>query len=325
MEQYILLALGILMYLFVRQLTGLKIFPLLHEILQALTSGTVKTTTSYREKTANGFKRMSLDEKRKSVKYRYYCFINEILAAFGLSERGINVEGFTVTIAAISLVVSVVFALLLSSFWYALLLPIIMLPAFIAFIFLGSRMRVRKRKIELLDSMDIICSIMNDGFLNAVKVSLGQFPESVRGYFKKFVNNVELLNMSVPQAINELNSEVGSLYDEFCDSVITYEANRARGMEALFNFYISENGKTQARDREIKRLSDAANMDYFASLGVIVLFGVLTTNMLGNGSGGLWVTPFGKAILICLVVGALVIFTYIQYLLSKPFIYTEKK
>lgn len=143
-------------------------------------------------------------------------------------------------------------------------------------------MRVRKRKIELLDAMDILCAVMTDGILKAVKENYAQFPIDIQEYFKKFVSNIELLNMSVPQAVQELNEDIGSLYDEFCDSVITYEANRARGMETLFNFYISENGKTQARDRQIKRLSDSANMDYFASLLVIILFGVFSSVFLGG-------------------------------------------
>lgn len=323
MENIILAGIGILAYFFMRTLTGLKIFPLLHEILTALTGSAVKSTTQFREQTAVTFRRMSLDEKRKSVKYRYYCFINEVLAAFGLKQRGINVEGFTMSLIAVVIAIGVVIALVTSSVAYALLLPIILLPTFIALIFLGSRMRVRKRKIELLDAMDILCAVMTDGILKAVKENYAQFPTDIQDYFKKFVNNVELLNMSVPQAVQELNEDIGSLYDEFCDSVITYEANRARGMETLFNFYISENGKTQARDRQIKRLSDSANMDYFASLLVIVLFGVFSSVFLGGGSS-LWATPLGKVVIVLLILGAVGVFIYIQYLLSKPFIYTEK-
>lgn len=323
MDNVVLAGIGILAYFLMRSITGIKIFPLLHEILASLTGGAVKTAGQYREKTAIEFRRMSLDDKRKSMKYRYYCFINEVLSSFGMRERGVNVEGFSVALVAASIAIGLLVALLTASFWYAILLPIIILPTAIAFIFLGSRMRVRKRKVELLDAMDILCAVMTDGFLKAVKESMSQFPESIRDYFKKFVSNVELLNMSVPQAINTLNEEIGSLYDEFCDTVITYEANRAKGMETLFNFYISENGKTQARDRKIKRLSDSANMDYFASLAVIVLFGIFTSKFIG-GDASLWGTPIGKIVLILLVLGAVGVFIYVQYLLSKPFIYTEK-
>ena len=86
MENIVLAGIGILAYFFMRTLTGLKIFPLLHEILTALTGSAVKSTTQFREQTAVTFRRMSLDEKRKSMKYRYYCFINEVLAAFGLNS-----------------------------------------------------------------------------------------------------------------------------------------------------------------------------------------------------------------------------------------------
>ena len=108
MENIVLAGIGILAYFFMRTLTGLKIFPLLHEILTALTGSAVKSTTQFREQTAVTFRRMSLDEKRKSMKYRYYCFINEVLAAFGLKQRGINVEGFTMSLIAIVIAISIV-------------------------------------------------------------------------------------------------------------------------------------------------------------------------------------------------------------------------
>ena len=64
-------------------------------------------------------------------------------------------------------------------------------------------------------------------------------------------------------------------------------------------------------------------MDYFASLLVIVLFGVFSSVFLGGGSS-LWATPLGKVVIVLLILGAVGVFIYIQYLLSKPFIYTEK-
>lgn len=323
MEVALLVCVGILSYFFMREITGIKIMSLLHEVVTTLLHGAIKSAGKYREATAQAFSRMSLDQKRKSTKYRYYCFINDVLSVFGLQERGVNVEGFTIGIVIISIICGVVVGFLTTSFAYVIIVSLIALPLLISFVFLGSRMKVRARKIDLLDSMDMICACMSDGFLLAVRDCYSQFPETVRPYFKRFINNVELLNMSMPQAIDTLNTEIGDLYDEFCDSVIAYELNRASGMETLFNFYISENGKTQARDRRIKRMSDAANLDFFASVGVIALFGVFSSHMLGD-TGSLWDTPFGKIVLVALIISGAAVFIYIQYLLSKSLRYTEK-
>lgn len=323
MKYAIFFCIGILGYYLMRTLTGIHIFSLIHEVFVTLMQGAIKTGEHYRETTAQSFSRMSLDQKHKSAKYKYYCFINEVLAVFGFKDKGVNVEGFTIALVLVSVVIGVVVALITSSVLYAFLLPLLLLPLFISFIFLASRVSVRNRKVELLDAMDILCAVMSDGILKAIKDNYLQFPEDIRPYFKRFLTNVELLNVSVPQAINNLNNDVGDLYDEFCDSVITYEANRARGMETLFTFYISENGKTQARDRRIKRMTDRANTDYFASIGAIAVFGIFSTTQLGT-SNNLWATPFGRIILIALIVSAAVIFIYIQYLLSKPYVYTER-
>lgn len=320
----IYIGIAILGYFLMRTLTGVKLMPLVSDILHALTGHAVNSVDKYRDNAATEFARMSLHKKRKSKKYRYYCFVNDMLAAYGLKNYGINVEGATISVFLIVMVLCIILAAINQNLAYAIFLPLLLMPLILALTFLGSRVKVRRRKQDLLDSMDMICSVMSDGFLLAIKNNLEQFPESVRFYFEKFVKNVELLNISVPDAIGILNSDVGSLYDDFCASVINYEASRANGLETIFNFYIIENAQTLERDRKLKRMSDTANMDYFASLGLICLFGLFANSIMGS-SESIWVTPFGKFVLIALVVAAVAIFIYIQYLLSKPFIYTEKK
>lgn len=292
-------------------------------ILRAFTRGAAKGSKEYHEDTHQQFERMTLDQKRKSKKYKYYCFMNEMLDTFQFKERGVTVEGITIGLLAIWLAIAMLFGILLSNVAIIILLPILAFPTTIAGMFLASRVGVRRRKQMFLDSMDILCSVMSDGFLKAVKNSMLQFPEEVRPYFDRFIKNVELLNFSLPDAVRQLNREVGSLYDEFCDTVITYEANHAAGMETLFNFYIEENAKTLERDRAIKRMSDAVNLDYFASLGVIVIFGVITTLLL-TGGPGLWFEPVGIFVAILIIIGAIGVFIYIQYLLSKAYVYTER-
>lgn len=315
---------GILGYFLMRTLTGVKLMPLLSDVIHALTGQAVESVDKYRDNIAQEFIRMPLHKKKKSKKYRYYCFVNDILASFGLKEHGINVEGITIAVFLVILVVSIIISLLANNVLYAIFLPLLLAPLVIALAFLGSRVRVRRRKQALLDSMDMICSVMSDGILLAIKNSLGQFPESVQHYFEKFVKNVELLNISIPDAVGILNSDVGSLYDEFCASVINYEESRANGLETIFNFYIIENAQTLERDRKLKRMSDDANMDYFASIGLIAVFGIFANFVMG-ASVSIWEQPIGKVVLILMIVAAVAIFIYIQYLLSKSFIYTEKK
>lgn len=302
----------------------INIFKVLNEILRAFTRGAANGSKEYHEDTHQQFERMTLDQKRKSKKYKYYCFMNEMLDTFQFKERGVTVEGITIGLIAIWVAIGVLLGILTSNVAFIILLPILAFPTTIAGMFLASRVGVRRRKQMFLDSMDILCAVMSDGFLKAVKSSMLQFPEEVRPYFDRFVKNVELLNISLPDAVRQLNREIGSLYDEFCDTVITYEANHALGMETLFNFYIEENAKTLERDRAIKRMSDAVNLDYFASLGVIVLFGAVTTLLL-TGGPGLWAKPIGLFIGVLILIGAVGVFIFIQYLLSKAYVYTERR
>lgn len=315
---------GILGYFLMRALTGVKITNVLADIIRALTGQAIVSVDKYRDNIAQEFARMPLHKKKKSKKYRYYCFVNDLLASFGLKEYGINVEGATIAVFLIVLTLCIVVSVITNNIAFAIFMPFLLMPLVIAFAFLASRMKVRKRKQDLLDAMDMLCAVMSDGILLAVKTNLLQFPESVKPYFEKFVKNIELLNISVPDAVGILNSDVGSLYDDFCASVINFETSRANGMETLFNFYIIENAQTLERDRRLKRMSDEANMDYFASMGLIGLFGFFANIVMGS-EDSIWSKPFGTFVLIAMIVAAVAIFIYIQYLLSKPFIYTEKK
>lgn len=323
MTQLFLCIIMVLAYYLMRMITHVKITGVLHDLIKFYTKGLVNASESYADKTQLDFERMSLDQKHKSKKYRFYCLMNEILAAFGFRERGITVEGFVVTLAVLSILLAFVVAALISKVFVFFILAPALFVVLIAAVFLMSRMKVQRRKQMLLDSMDILCSVMTDGILKAVKENTAQFPEEVRFYFENFIKNVELLNISIPKAVNILNSDIGSLYDEFCDAVITYERNRAKGMEELFNFYIIENSKTLARDREVKRISDEVNMDFFATTGCIILFGAMSSSALGTTP--FWST-FTGVLIICLLAGlGIATFIYIQYLLSKDYIYTEKE
>lgn len=322
MTYIFLFLIGILGYFLMRMITHVKITEVLRELIRWYAGGLAGASVKYADKTKLEFERMTLDKKHKSKKYKFYCMMNEVLAAFGFKARGVTVEGTMIFLIVGSLLLSFAVAAITDKVFLFFLLSPVFLIVVLAGVFLLSRIRVQRRKQMLLDVMDILCSVMTDGILKSVKDNMGQFPEAVRFYFDTFVKNVELLNVSVPQAVNMLNESIGSLYDDFCDSVIAYERDRAKGMEELFNFYIIENGKTLARDREIKRISDEVNMDFFATTGCIILFGAISSNALGTAA--FWGTFLGTLVITLLAGFGIGVFIYIQYLLSKDYIYTEK-
>lgn len=314
----------VLAIIFMCTLLRFNLFGYLRDMMYTFNRAISGKSREFHNDTHYQFERMTLDQKRKSKKYAFYNFINEVLAVFQLKERGITVEGFCIGIVVIWFLVGLLFTIVSTNLVFVFIIPLLAVPTTIAGIFLASRVGVRRRKRMLLDSMDLVCAVMSDGILSAVKGCLMQFPDEVRPYFEHFIKNIELLNMSVPDAVRTLNREVGSLYDEFCSSVIIYEENRATGLSTLFNFYIEENAKTLERDRAIKRMSDAVNMDFFASIGAVILFAAITSTTM-TGGAGLWIQPVGIVIAIILLSGAVGVFTYIQYLLSKPYIYNEKE
>lgn len=322
-RQIILLIATVVSYYIMRELTGVHITDVLTDFIAWSLSFLSKKSRDEYLKSKQEFSRMSAVQKRKSWKYRYYAFINDLLVCLNLRPLGITVEGLTIVILLCTVVISLCATVIINSFFLFCIAFMILYVGIVAFLYLVSRIGYRERKKQILETLDILCSVMSDGIILAVKGSLHLIPPSIKPYFNKFLLNVENLNKSLEESINILNDELGELFDEFCETVIMFEQDRAPGMDSLFSFIIADNAKALLRDKKIERESNKVNKDFAATcilLVVTVLYTVTTYDFVREIYAG----SFGQFLLIMYVLLGLVVFIFTQYLMAKPYRYKEK-
>ncbi len=319
-------AIMVIGYLLLRSYTGIYLGEfILEKVMSFLGFSTKWLQDASRDRATRNKLRFSRESKaqRNSDKlYKYYCFVDDILVSMHLREHGITVEGFTIVCGMITILLTLLCGIVIHNVVMLAIIFCIVYAAFIALMYLKSRMGAMERKKHLLTTIDLLCANMSEGILHAVQDNLALIHPSVRPIFAKFVRNITVLNISTEDAVMELNNDLGFSFDVFCETVLIYERDRAPGMEVLFSFIVNDNAKETLRDVKIKRSSDKVIMDFLASCAI--LGGVLIYTMFAfDFVAAFYSTPIGQLVLIGYVMSALITFIIIQVIMGKPYEYKE--
>ena len=269
------------------------------------------------------FNQMTAREKKKSMKYRSYSFLNEIMLDMGWSSKNITVEGVNTLIVTITYFVGGAIWILMDSFILAIIVAPVFYMTAIAFLFLISRINHTRRKQALMDAEDIICANMGQGVVVAIESNIDSFDPFVKAPFNQFLDEVYNRNASVEVALNNLNTNCGEQMDLFCDKARTFEKERRPGMENVFQYNINRNAEIRVLDRECAKTFTAMNRNYLLSLIIICGF-VIYTAVTYEDVALFYGSALGKLFLTLYIVAAAIVFIYIQYIQSKPFRYGQK-
>lgn len=315
-------------YLFLRSLTGIYLGEFLLQAVFGLFGFSTKwlqnASKEYATKSKLRFSRENKAQREKDKIYQYYRFVDDILASMGLRQFGITVEGFTIICAFLSFCIAALIGVTMQSIFMALVVFGVGYSSILALVYLKSRLGAMERKKQILLAIDMLSSNMSDGILHAVQNNIGLINPSIRPSFKRFIRNITVLNISVEEALFQLNNELGSNFDTFAETVAMFERDRAPGMDVLFSFIVSDNAKETLRDVKIKRASDKVIVDFVASCGI--LGGVLLYSLSAyDFVRAFYDTPVGRIIFIGYIVSALLVFITTQVIMGKPYIYKEGK
>ena len=269
------------------------------------------------------FSRENKAQREKDKLYKYYRFVEDILASLNLREHGITVEGLTIVCGFASVLVSILSGLVLQNLFMCLIVFGVVYTAILAILYLVSRMGAMERKKHMLAAIDLLCSNMSNGIVKAVQDNIMLINPSIRPVFNKFLRNVLSLNLSLDEALVILNNDLGTTFDYFIETVALYEKDRAPGMDVLFSFIVMDNAKESLRDVKIKRAADKILLDFLASCGVLFSMLVLTFISFDYVTE-FYTTSFGQIILIGYVLSALIVFIITQVIIGRAYIYKEK-
>ena len=264
---------------------------------------------------------MSVAARKKSPLYRYYTFINEILLDMNWKQKGVTVEGLTATVFIGTCMVSLIGTVTISIF----LVPIIAAMTFVLLIsvlFLISRVGHRRRKKLLIATEDLLCSSISVGLVQCIQNNFKQIPRELQPEFRKFLDQYTVQTMLIEKAINNLNLNLGSKFDDFCDKAIAFEKSGAnKGMQDSFRYNIEQNSFISELDMLNEVACSDMNIDFFASCAVIVGYVAFTITSVPFVGEFYASTMGGKIMLLIymMCLGAGFIFT--QYLQSKEFVF----
>lgn len=262
---------------------------------------------------------MSVLQRKKSKLYKYYSFVNEILLDMTWKQKGVTVEGLTAIVFIGTCIVSTVGLVTLRNLLLVAVTAAMAFTLMLAFMFLMSRVGHRRRKKLLIQAEDLLCSSISVGLVKCIEDNMKQIPYELQPEFRKFLDQYVMQNMPIEKALNNLNNNLGSKFDKFCDKAIQFEKSGAnRGMQDLFRYNIEENSFTSELDMMCEVAFADMNMDLLASMGVIVGYIFFTITSIPFVAS-FYMQGAGKAMIV-LYAGILSAgFIYTQWLQSANF------
>jgi len=259
--------------------------------------------------------RMSKDERKKSWKYKYQVLINDILLDMGWKQMGVTINGVSMIALIASLLVSAFGYMAVNNLFATLVLFIFMFVMTIVVLFSVSRGRHRERKALLIQAEDALCSSMQNGVVEAVRLNLSNFDPEIRGDFQSFLDDIDM-NIPTIEAIDRLNDRLGSKFDNFCEKAKDITENYQPGSEDNFQFNITSNAIESELDNEIFEYAEAANLDYFCTLGLMVIFFFITNSMYAGMTEFYFEGP-GRFLLVFYITIAALVYIFTQWETSR--------
>lgn len=212
-----------------------------------------------------------INEKEKKVKL--YRFLNDMIIDLGLKAKGCTPYEFMWILLFSALAVSYAVSTLVFN---AVYLTIFVFP--IALIGIGCGLYTKANvshdiRIEaIIESENIICNNIKDGTLVAVKNSIDLMPLEVRAEFRDFIDNVEYKNYHIKTALQELNTVLGSVADEFIKKCIVFETEEVKGLLGTFQDIVEINTIKTGIRNTMKRKFEKAMQEFALAAGGIGIF-----------------------------------------------------
>ena len=302
-----------------KKLTGVEITEYLKAFLARFLGFVSKSARDAAVQNKRRIDTMSVVQRRKSPLYRYYAFVNEILLDMGWKQMGVTVEGLTAVVFLGTVIVSSTGLVVLQNIFLVIIAAIVSFAVMLAFMFLMSRVGHRRRKKLLIQTEDLLCSSISVGLVTCIEENMRQIPHELRPEFQRFIEQYTLQNMPIEKAIHNLNDNLGTKFDKFCDKAINFEKSGAnRGLQDLFRYNIEENSFITELDMMCEVAFADMNRDLLATCLLLVGFiGFTIASMPFVAS--FYLTGFGKFLLIVYMVILSVGFIWMQWLQSANF------
>ena len=213
-------------------------------------------------------------QQSDSLPARLYNWVNMQLIALGLKRLGVSVVSYLMFWCVMALIMSLVLCLVLG-------FGLLMLPIVFCFLFVVSLVLTRvivseqmeRREADVMDAIDLIVPEVKNGIKNAIITYQDNFAPSVKDDFHAFITNIQDRGYSFEDAMIMLSDSLGSVFKDFAQKAIYYEAVGETEMVEIFNDITETNRlRRMLRDENNKSFAELKSTFVISTLCVVGYF-----------------------------------------------------
>jgi len=234
-----------------------------------------------RKRRSERIKRENIARRKEDVIVKYNRLVDDFLKSFNLV---IPLETATSLIAILFAIIILVLTLFLREVTIAFIIAVSIMIALLTWFSFSARLRRSARAEAIADAEDAICPLARDGVLVAIKSVMETeeyIHKSIRPYFAEFIDNCEMRGYSFRQAMQQLNRQLGSRFDNFAEKAVVFEYNERKGMADIFLDIVDENSVTREVNAKKESLFQKMNRDFLMKCLLIVLFFIYALTVKG--------------------------------------------
>lgn len=255
----------------------LLVFTIIHfqvNINGMLKSG-LETALEYRLRSDNikTKKREQLSKmgKKQNIYVRkYYMAVSSIKIALGLTF--LTVENFTTLFLLFGLIVWVIASILLNNAILGFLVAVPSIFAFLAFLLVITKKKIRANDNAVMDALDAICPTISMGVVNAIKLNRESYSKRIAHHFEWFLGAIEFKGYTFDEAIDELSNRLGPRFYEFSHKAKIFEEFYKEGMEDIFKDIVEQNNDVRTDNAELDEIFRKKNQDLLVVATLMIAF-----------------------------------------------------
>lgn len=175
-------------------------------------------------------------QHRTSPIAKIYNWVNEQIIALGFKSLGVTPLGYLIFWGFVAFILTVVIGavthlgvVMTTMFWLIVYICLLVMTRVIV------SERMEKRETDVMDAIDLIIPEIHNGVKNAILRYQNNFPPSLRPEFMAFVSNIQDRGYTFKDAMYILADQLGSIFYDFAQKAIFYEAIGESDMVDIFS------------------------------------------------------------------------------------------
>lgn len=308
-------------YLILSRVTGISIAQDLKRTSKKIL---IKRLAKDEENTRRNLQLERIGRGASGARKRYRDLIQNVIISLKLT--GLTVENFTSIFIFLGILMWIGYATFFDSVIIGALVAVPSIFAVIAMILSLTKTSVRANDNRVMDSLDLICPIIEHSVVSAIRKALPAFDPKIRVHYKNFLIDIDSRDMSLREAITELNRKLGPRFDEFARKTLLFHEAGEEGMSEIFMDIVEMNNFTRSINSKADIVYRDTNFNLLASSSIVLGFLVYAYNnpLTGTIMRETFIGKLASAVSVSIVIMSYAVSQIIQMSIDYDQIKTDK-